>query len=37
MYGVGQGVPSVARIAIEQHWKTWLEKHNAGNVELMRL
>ena len=37
MYGVGQGVPSQARVAIEQHWQTWLKAHNAGSVDLRRL
>jgi hypothetical protein len=37
MFGVGQGVPSQARIAIEQHWTTWLKDHNAGTVDLRRL
>lgn len=37
MYGIGQGVPSQARIAIEGHWQTWLKKHGAGNVDLRRL
>jgi len=37
MYGVGQGVSSQARIAIEQHWQKWLKAHNAGNVDSRRL
>lgn len=37
MYGVGQGVSSQARIAVEQHWQKWLKAHNAGNVDLRRL
>jgi hypothetical protein len=37
MFGVGQGVPSQARIAIEQHWTTWLKEHKAGEVDLRRL
>lgn len=37
MYGVGQGVSSVARIAIEQHWETFLTKHHAGNIQVKRL
>lgn len=37
MYGVGQGVTSQARVAIEQHWQAWLKAHNAGSVDLRRL
>lgn len=37
MYGVGQGVTSQARVAIEQHWQVWLKAHNAGSVDLRRL
>ena len=37
MYGVGQGVPSQARVAIEQHWQIWLKAHNAGSIDLRRL
>ena len=37
MYGVGQGAPTKARIAIEQHWQTWLKAHHAGTVDLRRL
>lgn len=37
MYGVGQGATSTARVAIEQHWQTWLKAHNAGSIDLRRL
>ncbi len=37
MYGVGQGVTSQARVAIEQHWQVWLKAHNAGSIDLRRL
>lgn len=37
MYGIGQGAPTKARIAIEQHWLVWLKAHNAGKLDLRRL
>ena len=37
MYGIGQGVSSPVRIAVERHWEKWLKTHNAGNITLRRL
>jgi hypothetical protein len=37
MYGVGRVTTPESRFAIEKHWRTWLKKANAGDIEILRL